>query len=241
MAQYMWAQVTDLPAPYDTHPRADYWLRVASHTLFILTGEKYQGVRTITEFFNQSGSNFGYAPIVVEGAMYNLPIKDVTSGISFNAPLARAQSRLQLRFGPVRRITTVIENGRILDPTEYSVRDRTILRKTSGLPWMFSDQNELAVTYSYGAEPPLAGKDAAVMLAYQLLLQEEDSNDCILPKSVTSIDRQGTTIEVANPQKFIDEGKTGIYSVDLFIKTYNPTRALKKAKVIRPGSIRGEI
>ena len=41
---------------------------------------------------------------------------------------------------------------------------------------------------------------------------------------------------MSETQDYLDNGKIGIYSIDQFIKAYNPSKAKKKAKVFKPGA-----
>ena len=58
--------------------------------------------------------------------------------------------------------------------------------------------------------------------------------DCDLPERVTSITREGVTMALIDPQEFIQEGRTGLYTVDLWLNAVNPNRLLKRATVWSP-------
>ena len=51
---------------------------------------------------------------------------------------------------------------------------------------------------------------------------------------MTSVVRQGVSYTVLDNQDFIDELKTGIYAVDLFLRVANPDRARARARVFSP-------
>lgn len=51
--------------------------------------------------------------------------------------------------------------------------------------------------------------------------------------------RQGVSFTILDPQAFLKEGRTGIYDIDLFIKTVNPDNARKRAKIFSPDIPRG--
>jgi hypothetical protein len=59
-------------------------------------------------------------------------------------------------------------------------------------------------------------------------------DDCALPQRITSVSRQGISYTILDNQEFIDELRTGLYAVDLFLKTTNPDNARRKAKVFTP-------
>lgn len=229
-----WATVDQLLDP--THVYAEISIQSASHILYKLTGEKFQGIHTTTEYFGGEAQSVDIQPVVISGGMYNLPL----SSYSKYGPSFIKDQKIYLRHRPVRNIIEVVELGKVVDPTNYSLRDRHFLRKKNGMGWILNQFNELEVTYEYGALPPTAGVRAAITLADQLYLNEIGSDQCALPARVTSINRQGVNITALDPQEFLMNGRTGIYEVDLFIKTYNPNKAQKKSKLIVPGRVRGE-
>lgn len=235
----LWGSVDDLLDPL--HPKAELYLKMSSHILYILTGEKFQGVRTTTEYFSgQSGENV-YAPAVIEGKMYNLPKSQVIRSMSSSrGGVGGRVTKLYLKHRPIRNIIEIVENGVVLPPESYTIRERAFLRKRNGSVWSMSPTKELAVTYEYGANPPSIGIDEAIKLADQFMLYEMGSDECILPDNVTSVERQGVSISVINPTDIIQSGFTGIRSVDMFIKTYNPDRARVKSKIYIPGRPNGE-
>lgn len=88
------------------------------------------------------------------------------------------------------------------------------------------------VTYTYGAPPPGYIQTAIDVLATELLAS--DSPTCRLPDRVTSVSRQGLSWTVIDPQEFLDQGRTGIYEVDLAIRTANPGNAKARTRVFSP-------
>jgi hypothetical protein len=90
------------------------------------------------------------------------------------------------------------------------------------------------ITYTYGIEPPTAGKRAARYLAQELAKGWSGDEDCALPDRVTSVSRQGVNYTFLDVQAFLDDMRTGIYSVDLFLKAVNPDNARKPARVFSP-------
>jgi hypothetical protein len=72
------------------------------------------------------------------------------------------------------------------------------------------------------------------VLATELVKLYEDDDTCALPQRVTSIARQGVSYTVLDNQDFIDELKTGLYAIDLFLKTANPDKARARARVFSP-------
>jgi hypothetical protein len=62
--------------------------------------------------------------------------------------------------------------------------------------------------------------------------------DCELPQRVTSISRQGVSYTILDPQDFVQEGRTGLYMVDMFLKSVNPDKARNRARVFSPDTSR---
>lgn len=236
----LWGEVDDLLDP--THPKAEYYLQMSSHILYVLTGERFQGIHTTTEYFSGHSTDTTYAPAVVQGKMYNLPRNQIRSSV-YRGSVGGAGgklSKIYLKHKPVRRIIEVVERGQVLPEGSYSLRERAFIRKRNGMYWSMSPRDELEVTYEYGALPPRMGVDEAIKLADQFMLYEQGSDDCILPDNVTSVERQGVSITVLDPSEIIQSGYTGIRSVDMFIKAYNPDQARRKSKIYIPGRPVGE-
>jgi len=130
--------------------------------------------------------------------------------------------------------------GTLLDPSEYSLRNSSYLVRKNSLPWVLDPMNELEITYTYGTPPPAAGKRAAIRLANELILSDMGSGACALPERISSVSKQGVSYTIMDPQEFISNGKVGIYEIDLFLASVNPTKAKKRPKVFLSGGTRGE-
>lgn len=224
----LWADPTEMPDP--TNPFNESALEVASHILYKLTGEKFQGIHTVTEMYNPNEASqiMPTQPAVIQGNMYNLPRNST------------GHTKLHLRHRPIREIVSITEMNKELDPNSYEIRNRSFIVKKNKLPWISDILNEIEVTYVYGAKPPTAGKFAAIKLAHEITLSWQESSECALPTRLSSVARQGVQITVLDPQEFLDKGRTGLYEVDLFLRVYNPDGAKKKAKLYVPGRSRGE-
>lgn len=224
----LWADISEMPDP--TNPYNEMALEMASHILYKLTGEKFQGIHTVTEMYNvnQSAQLMPTQPAVIRGQMYNLPRNSAGT------------LKLHLRHRPIREIVSITEMGTTLAPDSYEIRNRSFVVKKNKLPWLSDTINEIEVTYVYGALPPLAGKMAALKLAKELTLSWSEDDNCALPVRLSSVARQGVQITVLDPQEFLDKGRTGLYEVDLFLRVYNPDGAKKKSKLYVPGRSRGE-
>jgi hypothetical protein len=85
----------------------------------------------------------------------------------------------------------------------------------------------------------MAGRMAARVLALEFAKLWAGDEDCALPQRITSVSRQGVSYTILDQQDFLDELKTGLYVVDLFLKSVNPDKARAKARVFSVDVPRG--
>jgi len=119
----------------------------------------------------------------------------------------------------------------VIDPSNYYLVEHSTIHIKAGTPWTPCNTE---VTYSYGTPVPAIGKMAARTLAIEFIKLWSDDDTCALPQRVTSVARQGVSYTILDQQEFIQEMRTGMYVIDLFIKTVNPDGARRKSKVFSP-------
>jgi hypothetical protein len=233
------------PEELGIHSSSDYAYdacKTASHLLWAMSGRKFSGITTVTEryvssfdpYLRSSGSTKNYTPVLINGTVENIASNGISGlyGQDFQGDGTAASSRLRLRGRKVVKIHTVRQlDGTIVDPSKYYLSDHSVLVGVAGSGW-FSSRVE--VTYTYGSPPPTSGRTAARLFATELVKLYENDDTCALPQRVTSISRQGVSYTVLDQQDFIDDGKTGLYAVDLFIKTSNPDKARARSRVFTP-------
>jgi hypothetical protein len=213
--------------------------KAASYILWSLSGRKYSGITTVTEryvcqyrSFRLGASSRTYNPVLLDGDVYNIPSEEFDDYAELVSDGLSPESRIRLRGRPVQKIHAVRRrDGALVNPSEYYLVDHSTLQAAAGVPWTPCNTE---ITYTYGSPPPMLGKMAARTLAIEFAKLWEGSDDCALPERVTSISRQGVTYTVLDSQDFIDDLRTGVYSVDLFLKSANPDRARAKARVFSP-------
>jgi hypothetical protein len=213
--------------------------KTASFLLWTLSGRKYSGVTTVTEKYEcptrsvlsssryHDPALFPFEPYMASGAIYN---SVGGNGCACGGSINNVHTKIRLRGRPVLQVSRVSDNGVDVDPEKYRLVNRSVLQASSGTSL---DLCGLDVTYTYGVEPPAAGRRAARYLA-QELTKSFEGKDCELPERVTSVSRQGVSVTVLDNQTFLDDHRTGIYAVDLFLKAVNPEKARKKVKVFSP-------
>lgn len=242
----LWVEVDDLGSTYSESTYAYDAVKTASYLLWGMSGRKYSGITTVTEryvssydpYLRTGASLLTYAPTLIQGNIQNIRLNG--SGPyeqdDFTGDGTSASTRVRLRGRKVIRVHTLRDReGTVIDPREYYLVEHSTVLASPGASW---NSSNIEVTYSYGTEPPLAGKNAARLLAIELVKLYENDDTCALPQRVTSVARQGVSYTILDNQDFIDELRTGLYAVDLFLKTTNPDRARAVAKVFSPDTPR---
>ena len=237
-----WVQPTEL-GDYANTEYADEACKTASYLLWAMSGRKYTGTTIVTERYtctlrnNRMGpSTKTNSPVLFGGDVYNIPSGDydeyselVTDGLS-------PEARIRLRGRPVTKIHAIRNRtGGIIDPSSYYLVDHSTIHIRPGTAWTPCNTE---VTYEYGAVVPMAGKMAARTLALEFAKLWAGDEECMLPQRVTSVSRQGVSYTILDNQEFIEELRTGLYAVDLFLKTTNPDNARRKSKVFSPDTPR---
>lgn len=223
----LWVTPEELGAQADSEYAYEA-CKTASFLLWGMSGRKFSGVTSVTEIYQQTlGGSFERSALLQnQSSSYVLFESMITS--------ARTGMSIRLKGRPVSEVTAVRVGGEFLNPDEFYLTDHANLkffRPVSG---------NIEVTYTYGQLPPTAGRMAARMLAQQFALMWEGSDECTLPDRVTSVSREGISYTILDQQDFVADLRTGVYAVDLFLKTVNPDRALKRAKVFSPDVPRGK-
>lgn len=217
-------------------------VKTASYLLWAMSGRKFSGQTTVTEryvsaydpYLRSGGSRFNFYPVLIGGHVENIPVGSIdrNSHHDFQGDGTSSYSRLRLRGRKVVRVHNLRDqNGNIIDPDTYYLADHSTIYGTSNAKWSPSN---VEVTYTYGSPPPAAGRAAARILATELVKLYEGDDTCALPQRVTSVSRQGVSYTILDNQDFIDELKTGLYAVDIFLKTVNPDKARARSRVFSP-------
>jgi hypothetical protein len=230
----LWVGVEEL----DDYADSEYAyeaVKTASQLLWSLSGRKYSGTTTVTEKYicssrayrlGQSSKN--YTAELVQGQIYNIPFDEFDDYAEMTTDGMSPSSRLRLRGRPVQQVHSVRDRtGQIVSPSRYYLVDHSTLQARSGVPWTPCN---IEVTYSYGSPAPALGRAAARVLATEFV-KLWNGDECDLPSRVTSVARQGVSYTILDNQDFIDDMRTGLYVVDLFLKSANPDKARAKAKV----------
>jgi hypothetical protein len=151
---------------------------------------------------------------------------------------------------PVRSIELVKIDGVVIPPDEYELREFQRLVRlrptTSSVPtdrwgWPTSQIPDLpdtevgtfSITYTFGADPGIGGRMAAIALAESFALPKLGDTSRY-PTRVSSFTRQGVAAQVVSPIDMVSKGMTGVVEADTWLMTVNPTKARRQAQVWSP-------
>jgi hypothetical protein len=241
----LWVEVEELGAYADSDYAYDA-IKTASHLLWSMSGRKFSGTTRVTEryvsaydpYLRTGVSSMTHSPQLINGQVENIASGGFgrNSSRDFLGDGTNSMSRVRLRGRKVIEIHNLRDYvGNIIDPSTYYLADHSTIYGSPNATWSAAN---VEVTYTYGSPPPASGRAAARLLATELVKLYEDDDTCALPQRVTSVVRQGVTYTVLDNQDFVDELRTGIYAVDLFLKAVNPDKARARSRVFTPDTPR---
>ena len=146
---------------------------------------------------------------------------------------------------PVAEVTEVKVDGLVLDPSAYILVGQWLARTDGGECWPScqdpavpdTEDGTFSVTYRPGRPLPPAGQYAAGLLASEFA-KACAGGACALPAQIAALSRQGTDVQFVDPVEVLDNGRTGIREVDLFIHAVNPSGLTRRPTIISPDAPR---
>ncbi len=152
-----------------------------------------------------------------------------------------SRRRIMLGFYPIVSISDVSFAGVSLDPSVYRVDEGIWLVRTDGQFWPCrqdwwlddGEPNTWSVTFEYGALPPAEALTVTAVYACELA-KSLAGLECSLPARTTSVTRQGMTQVLFDPLDLIMDGMIGLPIVDTWIKSVNPNRRKRRARIASP-------
>jgi hypothetical protein len=126
-------------------------------------------------------------------------------------------------------VTWVAIGGRMLSPSEYVVRANRIAL-ANGHPWPSTqnllananDPGAFAITFTHGAEPPQAVKEATIAYVAERWKAETGDPSTKLPRTVTGISRQGVNLTVNDRVEQVRTAGPTIAGIAVAMSAYNP-------------------
>jgi hypothetical protein len=237
-----WALPDDVPEPDRAKQSTAEWARLllrASEILYYLSGRRWLGLgctETATLRSVDGNGTWPYHPSwgscpcwsygTWQGQYLYPPGMNVHLG-HFQGPVA-----LQLPMSPIGAVTEVREDGVLLASFAYRVSRSGWVTRLDGRSWN-TCMDTTTITYTYGEPPPGGGVDAAVELGIELAAYGR-GEQCAWPRTVTSVSRQGLSMEIANPLDFIADGRTGLPGVDMWLGAVNPQARGQRGRVWSP-------
>ena len=208
--------------------------KAASYILWAFSGRKYHGTRTVTERYecpcrSSDLPSFNVYPRLDGAGVVRNELLSDRASCGCSGVINGRHMRLRLRGAPVRHVSRVTSNGVDLDSSEYKIINGSTLQ----LSGTNADVCGIEITYTYGVNIPTSGQRSARLLAKELV-KGWSGEDCMLPDRVTNVTREGISFTIMDKQDFLDEGRTGIYEVDLFLRATNPDKARKPARIFSP-------
>lgn len=233
----------DLVTPVENADAVALAIGASSFVLWALSGRRYGQcsvkVRPCRrDFFPFRGSwhewGSGYEPVFYGGEWFNV------CGHQHSCSCDFVDTVLLPPYGMVSAdaVTEVRVNGDVLDPSAYRVDNGSELVRLDGQRWpacqnMSDPDTEVgtwSITFTYGI-----GLDSLAMLAAGdfacEFLKNRLGQSCKLPSRVQNVTRQGVSFTLLDPHTFLSEGRTGLYTVDLWLSTVNPS-ALRQEPVV---------
>lgn len=219
---------------------------MATETLWALTGMRF-GTCQITlrpcarecdsgSFYDDFGPPWAGGsypqPALIGGLWFNLTCGSCRGGCS-----CTTVSEVLLP-APVNSIVEVLIDGTPLVTGAYRVDNHRILVRTDGGVWprcndLSLDDTEVgtwSVTATYGESLPEGAALAVGQLACEIA-KAAAGGDCKLPAGLQQLVRQGVTISYPDVGELFKQGRTGLYLVDMFVATWNPSGLRQRSRV----------
>ena len=239
-----WATPADLAErdrPELSDAEWEKFLLVASHILWRLTGRQWDGagcesVATLRAFPPTPGTGtWPYDKTWGRCACWRgaVPVGGWTYPPTSRHAAHMEPVAVRLPGGAVRQVVSVVVDGETLPTTAYRLTRGGYLERLDGRGWSGCDDST-TVTYLRGYPPPADGVESAVQLAIELARAQVGDEGCALPERLTSLTREGISIAVLDRFEFLDKGLTGLYLVDLWVRSVNPQARASRARVWSP-------
>lgn len=136
----------------------------------------------------------------------------------------------------------VFLDGQLLEPDQYWVQAPNRIVRTDGHRWPqcqdmsapHDSAGAFAISYWIGTPVPVGGRRAVARLACEIAKACAGDDSCALPQRVQTVVREGITYTMLDPMQHLDQGRTGITEVDMWLAAVNPTNIRGPATVWSP-------
>jgi hypothetical protein len=240
-----WATEADVPEVIraELNLTSAQWARVlmiSSELLWALSGRRWYGAGCLEEAYLRSTpprpgtaswpyhASWGECHCWLRAEWVNgYPL----SGYLGDWPHIGGVYAVKLPRDTVTEVTSVTING--VPFTSYNLTRSGWLERVDGNSWDVCS-GATVVNYRHGEPPPLGGVQACVTLGIELARDMYGIGKCRLPKRVSSVTRQGVTVDIVDSLDILERGGTGLTSVDLWLRAVNPEALPQRAGVWSP-------
>ena len=139
--------------------------------------------------------------------------------------------------GPVFDVISVEIAGAVLATNVWTVEGNVLYRRDGKWPGQdlgkpLGQQGTWSVTYERSVPVPLGVAELTGLLTAEILAALNNDGKCRLPRTVTTVTRQGVTYRAYDPAVIYANGKTGIPEIDLWLTAVNPHRLMSAPSVL---------
>jgi hypothetical protein len=224
----------DPPTAETTTAKVEAAVAAARELLWSRTGRRL-GVCSIVESYEVPGTSVCAVPYLGDDRLWHLGRPG-------------AGRFIVLSQQPVHSVQSVSIDGAVVDPSSYRLAGSRLYRVGADWPAQVAaeDAPRVVVAYSYGVSlaegsrwHTLAGLalGEVAMEVFRLMCGEA----CKLPSRAVSVTRQGVTVQLADPQQFVDQQLLGLPLADQLILATNPTRLRARSRVYSPDMARSAV
>jgi len=141
--------------------------------------------------------------------------------------------------GPASSVIEVRVDNAVIPEAAYRIDNGYLLVRQDGECWpecqnfdvpAGSAENTFVVTYTRGTPVPVGGQLAAGALACSFA-KACAAGDCLLPERVSSLTRQGVSMELIAAADEFSEYRTGLLTADRWLVAVNPNRLRQRPRV----------
>lgn len=146
--------------------------------------------------------------------------------------------RLSTTFRPLSAVLSIVtDDGVTAWDADWDQIGQTIYVQGNyvlGVPMVCGPRvRKLRLTYRFGSTVTTAARTTLLYYARQIYLAGPLGNldECQLPERVVSINREGISMSLVDPQNFLDRGRTGVTRVDQWLASHHGRTGLRSSGV----------
>jgi hypothetical protein len=241
---------------FNTAPAATGWaLEAATEVLWSLSGRRFGTCQVtsrpckrecasafplIGHWWEWGSVNLYPQPALIGGSWFNIVCGRCGTGCSCSSV------EEVVLPAPVAEIIEITVDGVAIPTGSYRVDDGRLLVRQDGGVWPTCQDLSVpatgvgawTVTATYGEPVPMIGQLAVGELACELVkaCDTDLAGDCRLPPNLQSLVREGVSIQFTEDvqSRLRSDGRIGLWSVDIFLVSFNPRGLPSRSQVYSP-------